>query len=137
MSVLEALEFLGRLQGIVRERGHAYDTVDAVLAVSANSPADALARCAADVGMPGDTVRAFLDSNDGTEEVHQMLQAAAQAEITAVPTFVLDGRWAVPGAQDAETFVNVIRRLLQRCADEAPAEPSATADSCADESCDV
>ncbi len=98
---------------------------------------DALARCAADVGMPGDTVRAFLDSNDGTEEVQQMLQAAAQAEITAVPTFVLDGRWAVPGAQDAETFVNVIRRLLQRRADEAPAEPSATADSCADESCDV
>jgi len=39
--------FLGRLQGILRERGHAYDTVDAVLAVSANSPADALARCEA------------------------------------------------------------------------------------------
>ena len=37
--------FLGRLQGILRERGHAYDTVDAVLAVAANSPADALARC--------------------------------------------------------------------------------------------
>ena len=39
--------FVGRLQGILRERGHAYDTVDAVLAVAANAAADALARCEA------------------------------------------------------------------------------------------
>ena len=39
--------FAGRLQGNLRDRGHAYDTVDAVLAVSANAPADALARCEA------------------------------------------------------------------------------------------
>jgi glycyl-tRNA synthetase beta chain len=37
--------FVGRLQGILRDRGHAYDTVDAVLARSAGDPADALARC--------------------------------------------------------------------------------------------
>ncbi len=35
-------------------------------------------------------------------------------EITAVPTFVFDGRWSVPGAQHAANFVNVIRRLQQR-----------------------
>ncbi len=75
---------------------------------------DVLADCAADVGMQRDAVRAFLDSHDGRAEVQAMLQVAAEAEITAVPTFVLDGRWSVPGAQDPETFVNVIRRLLQR-----------------------
>lgn len=75
---------------------------------------DVLADCAADVGMQRDAVRAFLDSHDGRTEVQAMLQVAAEAEITAVPTFVLDGRWSVPGAQDPETFVNVIRRLLQR-----------------------
>jgi predicted DsbA family dithiol-disulfide isomerase len=48
-----------------------------------------------------------------------MLRLAAEAEITAVPTFVFDGRWSVPGAQDAETFVNVIRRLLQRRSEES------------------
>jgi len=41
-------EFLvGRLDGVLRERGHAYDTVAAVLAVSGDDPADALSRCEA------------------------------------------------------------------------------------------
>lgn len=106
---------------------------------------DVLAECAAEVGLPADTVRAFLDTDDGTAEVRQMLQIAADAEITAVPTFVLDGRWAVPGAQDPETFVNVIRRLLQRRLDDAAAQPpepatepaQEAADACTDEVCDV
>ncbi len=79
---------------------------------------DVLADCAAEVGMQRDAVRAFLDSEEGVAEVQAMLQVAASAEITAVPTFVFDGRWSVPGAQDAETFVNVIRRLLQRRSEE-------------------
>lgn len=39
--------FIGRLDGVLRDRGHAYDTVQAVLAVSADDPADALSRCEA------------------------------------------------------------------------------------------
>lgn len=39
--------FDGRLQTILRDAGFSYDTVDAVLAVSGNSPADAYARCEA------------------------------------------------------------------------------------------
>ena len=38
---------VGRLEGVLRERGHAYDTVAAVLEVVADDPADALARCEA------------------------------------------------------------------------------------------
>lgn len=106
---------------------------------------DVLADCAAEVGMPRDAARAFLDSTDGATEVAAMLQVAADAEITAVPTFVFDGRWAVPGAQDAETFVHVVHRLLQRRADEAVASGSAAgsaageaaADACNEEVCDV
>jgi predicted DsbA family dithiol-disulfide isomerase len=73
---------------------------------------ETLANCAHDVGMARDGVRDFLRSDDGTAEVQALLQTAAQADITAVPTFVFDGRWMVPGAQDPETFVNVVRRLL-------------------------
>jgi predicted DsbA family dithiol-disulfide isomerase len=103
---------------------------------------DVLADCAADVGMPRDAARAYLESTDGAAEVATMLRVAADAEITAVPTFVFDGRWAVPGAQDPETFVNVVRRLLQRRADEAAtteATTEATTDAaaCTDEACDV
>lgn len=39
--------FIGRLETILRDRGHAYDTVAAVLAVAGDDPADALARCEA------------------------------------------------------------------------------------------
>lgn len=80
---------------------------------------DVLADCAAAVGMQRDAVRAFLDSHDGLAQVREMLRVATEREITAVPTYVFDGRWSVPGAQDPETFVNVIRRLLQRRAEEA------------------
>jgi predicted DsbA family dithiol-disulfide isomerase len=80
---------------------------------------EVLADCAAEVAMDREKVRAFLDSDDGVAEVQAMLRVAAESEITAVPTFVFDGRWSVPGAQDPETFVNVIRRLLQRRAEEA------------------
>jgi glycyl-tRNA synthetase beta chain len=41
-------EFIvGRLEGVLKDRGHAYDTVAAVLATSADDPADALARAEA------------------------------------------------------------------------------------------
>jgi glycyl-tRNA synthetase beta chain len=55
-------EFLmGRLQGILRDRGHAYDTVDAILAVAAGDPADALARCEA--------LSAFRSARDDMEDL--------------------------------------------------------------------
>jgi predicted DsbA family dithiol-disulfide isomerase len=28
-----------------------------------------------------------------------------------VPTYVIDGRWSIPGAQDPDVFVTVLRRL--------------------------
>ncbi len=41
-------EFItGRFEGILRDKGHAYDTVAAILGVAADDPADALARCEA------------------------------------------------------------------------------------------
>ena len=75
---------------------------------------DVVADCADAAGMPRERVLAFLQSDDGTAEVQQQLRVAAEAEITAVPTFVIDGRWAVPGAQEPDTFVAVVERLLQR-----------------------
>ncbi|MBA4370729.1 MAG: glycine--tRNA ligase subunit beta [Coriobacteriaceae bacterium] len=38
---------VGRLEGVLKDRGHAFDTVAAVLAVVSDDPADALARCEA------------------------------------------------------------------------------------------
>jgi predicted DsbA family dithiol-disulfide isomerase len=73
-----------------------------------------LATCAADVGLDRDRVLAFLDSEDGLAEVRAELEAAVEMEITAVPTFVFDGTWMVPGAQDADTFAQVLRRVVSK-----------------------
>jgi predicted DsbA family dithiol-disulfide isomerase len=109
-----------------------------------------LADCAADVGMDRDSALDFLDSDDGELEVRQELELARELGITAVPTFVFNGSWGVPGAQDAETFAIVLRRLAARqlaaLADADAAVAPAAVDSpsdagsaggCADGSCDV
>jgi len=77
---------------------------------------DVLATCAAetDAGLDRERVLAFLDSDEGLAGVRQELQAAYEMEITAVPTFVFDGKWMVPGAQDPDTFVEVLRRVVAR-----------------------
>jgi predicted DsbA family dithiol-disulfide isomerase len=75
---------------------------------------DVLATCAAEVGLDHDLVRAFLDSDDGLAEVLDELRSAAEMEITAVPTFVFDDKWMVPGAQDSDTFVQVLRRVVAK-----------------------
>lgn len=87
---------------------------------------DVLATCAADVGLDADRVRAFLDSDDGVAQVRDWLGAARDHEITAVPTYVFHAPggqgWMVPGAQESDTFVTVLRRLADRWrADTEPA----------------
>jgi predicted DsbA family dithiol-disulfide isomerase len=72
---------------------------------------DTLIRCASEIGFDAESVRGWLDSDAGVAEVAGEISEAAELGITAVPTFVINGQWAVPGAQDADTWVNVLRRL--------------------------
>jgi len=108
-----------RLLWLAEATGHQYALKERLLkayfvdGLDVGDP-DVLADCAAEVGMPRDNALAFLESDDGVDEVRAQLAFAADAEITAVPTFVIDGRWAVPGAQDPDTFVTVVRRLLAK-----------------------
>jgi predicted DsbA family dithiol-disulfide isomerase len=73
-----------------------------------------LAACAAEVGLDGEEVTAFLAGDGGTGEVMQELTTAAANGITAVPTYVFDGQWAVPGAQDVDLFERVLDRMLDK-----------------------
>ncbi len=94
---------------------------------------EVLADCAADVGMERDGVLAFLASDDGVLQTRTELDEARELGITAVPTFVFGGTWAVPGAQDADTFAIVLRRLAAKQA----AATAAAGEACADDACDV
>ena len=79
---------------------------------------DVLADCAAEVGFDRVAVYEFLASGRGTDEVRAELDVASDNGITAVPTYVVNGRWAIPGAQEPETFAQVLRKM----ADQAVAE---------------
>ena len=94
---------------------------------------EVLADCAADVGMERDGVLAFLASDDGVLQTRAELDEARELGITAVPTFVFGGTWAVPGAQDADTFAIVLRRLAAKQA----AATAAAGEACAADACDV
>jgi predicted DsbA family dithiol-disulfide isomerase len=75
---------------------------------------DLLATEAARAGLDRDDVLRLLEGDEGIAEVADSLAFAAAAGITAVPTYVLDGRWSIPGAQDPDVFVQVLRRLADR-----------------------
>ena len=76
--------------------------------------AEALADCAAEIGFDRDDTLAFLESDEGMAEVEAELRDGYENGITAVPTYVFDRAWAVPGAQDPETFAKVLQKMAQK-----------------------
>jgi predicted DsbA family dithiol-disulfide isomerase len=91
---------------------------------------EALADCAAELGFERQAVAEFLDSSAGVDAVQADIEWADALGITAVPTYVVNGQWAIPGAQDTETFVSVLRNLHSRIQVES-------APVCEDDICDV
>ncbi len=88
-----------------------------------------LADCAAQVGFDRQKVATFLDSDRGRAEVGEQINQAAEMGVTAVPTYVVDGRWAIAGAQDTETFVRLLRQLSDRLAAEQQTGERQTSDN--------
>ena len=78
--------------------------------------ADALAGLAAELGADRAEVERFLESDEGATEVADELRHAYENGITAVPTYVFNGEWAVPGAQDPEMFAKILARLAEQAA---------------------
>jgi predicted DsbA family dithiol-disulfide isomerase len=72
---------------------------------------EVLIQAAADVGLDADDVRARLASDADVEETTQAADAAKNAGISGVPTFIIGGRYAVSGAQAPETLAQVIRKV--------------------------
>ena len=71
-----------------------------------------LAECAARVGFERAEVSSFLAGDGGHAEVMEDLARAAANGVTAVPTFVFNGQFAMPGAQDVALFERVLEKLL-------------------------
>jgi predicted DsbA family dithiol-disulfide isomerase len=92
-----------------------------------------LAEIAADAGLPAGRVRAHLASGEGRAEVLAEIEDARRLGVSAVPTFVFDGRYGVQGAQPASAFLQVLEAVARE-EGEVGARPAGD-DSCADGAC--
>lgn len=72
---------------------------------------DTLLNLVADIGLDAHEARSWLDAGGGEDEVAEDLRLAAENEITAVPTFVFNQAYAVPGALDPRALARVLTRL--------------------------
>lgn len=108
---------------------------------------DHLTEAAAAEGLDPALVSAFLAGDDLRAEVLADLDEARGLGITAVPTFVFEGRWAVQGGQETSTFLQVLEQVASQTAQASGPEAVATAgtgsaadpdaDGCADGVCEV
>lgn len=74
---------------------------------------DTLVLLATHAGMDESVARDALTNPLFKDALAQRLERAADLGITAVPTFVIDGKWSIPGAQDVDFFERTLRRLLE------------------------
>ena len=89
---------------------------------------ETLVRLATEAGLEEAEVRAVLDSDDFGHEVRTDLALANQIGITSVPTFVLDQKYGVTGAQPVEVLLSSIRQVWDLQGTEP--EPVADAGGC-------
>jgi predicted DsbA family dithiol-disulfide isomerase len=61
-------------------------------------------------GLDAARARSYLASGEGVEELESEFQKARKLGIASVPTFVIDGRFAIQGAQPVSTFVRVLEQ---------------------------
>ena len=108
-----------RLLHLAREHGrqgelksrlvHAYLAEGALV-----SDPEVLERLAVEAGLDADDVRRTLGSQEHAHAVRADEAEAARREVTAVPTFLVDGRVVIPGAQSPESMLATLRRAWSR-----------------------
>jgi predicted DsbA family dithiol-disulfide isomerase len=108
-----------RLVAWAAAQGRQADMVDAVQrahftqGLDIGSPA-ALAAIAGSLGLDAAAAADALRSHAGTDEVRADLEAARALGISSVPTFVIDNRYAIQGAQEAATLRDALAEITRR-----------------------
>jgi predicted DsbA family dithiol-disulfide isomerase len=80
---------------------------------------DVLRAAAQEAGLVGDGMQAEVESGKYTELVQAQVNQAQRIGVTGVPTYVMNNRYAVVGAQPYEVFLQVIERLKADAAQQA------------------
>jgi predicted DsbA family dithiol-disulfide isomerase len=73
--------------------------------------ADVLVELAGKVGLDPVRARAIVDSDEFTDEVREREKLWRQRGVTGVPFVVVNGKYAIEGAQPPEAFEEALRRI--------------------------
>jgi predicted DsbA family dithiol-disulfide isomerase len=98
---------------------------------------ETLVRLAAEVGLDRQQCAEILASDRYAAAVRADEREAHELEVTGVPFFVVDGKFGIPGAQDAETILSVLRRAWAKAHPLEMAEVPAAGGACDGDSCAV
>ncbi|HEY5024167.1 MAG TPA: DsbA family oxidoreductase [Acidimicrobiales bacterium] len=71
---------------------------------------ETLVRLAGEVGLDATECAEILAGDRYVDEVRADERAALELGVTGVPFFVVDGKFGIPGAQDPDTILDVLRR---------------------------
>jgi len=74
----------------------------------------ALAGVAASIGLDRSAALAYLESEAGTGAVNADLAEARELGLASVPTFVIDGKYAVQGSQEPATLLAALEEIARR-----------------------
>ena len=74
---------------------------------------DILRSAAEEVGLDADDMQAVVDGGKYTAEVAAQVRHAQEIGVTGVPTYVINDRYAVVGAQPYEVFKRALAKILK------------------------
>jgi predicted DsbA family dithiol-disulfide isomerase len=75
---------------------------------------DVLRTAAQEAGLDDDAMQKVVESGRYTEFVKQQVQEAYQIGVSGVPTYVLNNRYALVGAQPYEVFKQALEQVLNQ-----------------------
>jgi len=75
---------------------------------------DTIVRVGLESGLPESELRTSLESAAYRAKVDEGIRWAHEVGVSAVPTFVLGGRFGIVGAQDISVFEDVLQSRLNR-----------------------
>jgi predicted DsbA family dithiol-disulfide isomerase len=75
---------------------------------------DVLREAALQVGLDADEMQREVEAGKYTEAVNALVEEAQEIGVTGVPTYVLNGRYAIVGAQPYEAFLKALQQIAEK-----------------------
>jgi len=75
---------------------------------------DVLRSAAQEAGLDGEAMQRDVESEKYTANVAEQVRQAYQIGVTGVPTYVINDRYAVVGAQPYEVFKNALEQIVNK-----------------------